>query len=98
MCQISSVSERAFSHCCNFQVKFQACVIKDLQMLEVFFKSLREVSKIFSKAFNILKRMFIIAFVFKMSSFQMESLKQDESNGNPKCTTTIKFGGRSSSH
>ncbi len=98
MCQISSVSEKVFSHCCNFQVKFQACAIKDLQVLKVFFSSLCEVSKIFSKAFNLLRRMFIVAFVFKMSSFQMESLKQDESNGNPKCTTTIRFGGRLSSH
>ncbi len=32
-------------------------------------------SKISSKAFNLLKKMFVLAFVFKMSSFQMESLK-----------------------
>jgi hypothetical protein len=44
-------------------------------MLEVFFSSLREVSKIPSKAFNLLKRMFVVTFVFKMFSFQMESLK-----------------------
>ncbi len=28
--------KESFSHCCKFQVKFQACVIKDLQMIEVF--------------------------------------------------------------
>jgi hypothetical protein len=56
-------------------VKFQACAIKDFQMLEVFFSSLLEVSKISSKAFNLLKRVFVVAFVFKMSSFHMESLK-----------------------
>jgi len=33
------------------------------------------VSKISSKAFNILKRVFVVTFVFKRSSFQMESLK-----------------------
>jgi hypothetical protein len=56
-------------------VKFQTCVIKDLQVLEVSFSTLREVSKISSKAFNLLRRMFVIAFMFKMYSFQMESLK-----------------------
>ncbi len=40
-----------------------------------FFQVLCEVSKISSKAFNYLRRVFIVAFVFKMSSFQMESLK-----------------------
>ncbi len=44
-------------------------------MLEVYFSSLCEVSKISSKAFNILRRVFVVAFVFKMSFFQMESLK-----------------------
>ncbi len=39
------------------------------------FQVLCEVSKISSKAFNSLRRVFTIAFVFKMSSFQMESLK-----------------------
>jgi len=33
------------------------------------------VSKISSKTFNLLIRMFVVAFVFKMSSFQMDSLK-----------------------
>ncbi len=28
-----------------------------------------------SKAFNLLRRMFVVAFMYKMSSFQMESLK-----------------------
>ncbi len=37
--------------------------------------TLCEVSKISSKAFNLLKRVFVVTFVFKMSSFQMESLK-----------------------
>ncbi len=46
-----------------------------LQVLEVFFSTLCEVSKISSKAFNLLKRVLVVAFVFKMSSFQMESLK-----------------------
>ncbi len=49
-----------------------------LQVLEVFFfffQVLCEVSKISSKAFNSLRRMYIVAFVLKMSSFQMESLK-----------------------
>jgi hypothetical protein len=40
-----------------------------------FLSNLREGSKISSKAFNILRRVFVVAFVFKMSSFQMESLK-----------------------
>ncbi len=39
------------------------------------FQFLCEVSKISSIAFNSLRRVFIITFVFKMSSFQMESLK-----------------------
>ncbi len=39
-----------------------------------FFQFLCEVSKISSKAFNSLRRVFIVAFVFKMSSFQTESL------------------------
>ncbi len=59
----------------KFQMKFQACAIKVLQMLEVSFSSLYEVSKISSKAFNLLRREFVVTFVFKMSSFQMESLK-----------------------
>ncbi len=69
--------KESFSHCCKFQVKFQACAIKDLQLLKVFFffSSLWKVSKISSKAFNLLRRMFIVAFVFKMFYFQMESLK-----------------------
>jgi len=29
--------KESFSHCCKFQVKFQACAIKDLQVLKVFF-------------------------------------------------------------
>jgi hypothetical protein len=40
-----------------------------------FLSSLREGSKISSKAFNLLRRVFVVTFVFKMSSFQMESLK-----------------------
>jgi hypothetical protein len=56
-------------------VKFQACAIKYLQVLKVYFSSLREVSKISSKAFNLLRRVFVVTFVFKMSFFQMESLK-----------------------
>ncbi len=28
--------KESFLHCCKFQVKFQACVIKDLQVIEVF--------------------------------------------------------------
>jgi hypothetical protein len=64
-----------FSHCCKFQVKFQACAIKDLQVLKVSFSNLREVSKISSKAFNFLRRVFVVTFVFKMSSFQIDSLK-----------------------
>ncbi len=44
-------------------------------MLEVSFSSLCKVSKISSKAFNLLKIVFVVAFVFKMSFFQMESLK-----------------------
>jgi len=57
-------------------VKSQACVIKDLQVIEIYFlPSLREGSKISSKTFNLLRRVFVVAFVFKMSSFQMESLK-----------------------
>jgi hypothetical protein len=56
-------------------VKFQAYAIKDLQVLEVSFLNLCEVSKISSKAFNLLRRVFVVAFVFKMSYFQMEALK-----------------------
>ncbi len=40
-----------------------------------FLSSLREGSKISSKALNILRIVFVVAFVFKMSSFQMKSLK-----------------------
>jgi len=40
-----------------------------------FLSSLREGSKISSKAFNLLIRVFVVTFIFKMSSFQMESLK-----------------------
>jgi hypothetical protein len=40
-----------------------------------FLSSLHEGSKIFSKAFNLLGRVFIVAIVFKMFYFQMESLK-----------------------
>jgi len=39
------------------------------------FQVLCEVSKISSKALNYLRRVFIVTFVFKMPSFQMESLK-----------------------
>jgi len=40
-----------------------------------FLSSLGEGSKISSKVFNLLKRVFVVAFVFKMSSFHMGSLK-----------------------
>jgi hypothetical protein len=57
-------------------VEFQALCNKRLASDKSFFlSSLREGSKISSKAFNLLKRVFVATFVFKMSFFQMESLK-----------------------
>ncbi len=63
------------SHCCKFQVKFQDCAIKVFQVFKVFFSSLCEMSKDFFQSFQFFERMFILSFVFKMPSFQMESLK-----------------------
>jgi hypothetical protein len=50
--------------------RIKLCAIKDLQVLEVFFSSLREVSKIYTKVFNLLRRMFVVAFVFKCLLFK----------------------------
>jgi len=55
-------------------VKYQACAIKDLQVLKVSFSSLHEVSDFF-QSFQSFERVFVVAFLFKMFSFQMESLK-----------------------
>ncbi len=55
-------------------MKYQACAIKDLQVLNFFFPSLREVSDFF-QSFQSFERVFVVAFLFKMFSFQMESLK-----------------------
>ncbi len=53
-CEVSSVPKN-FLHCCKFQVKFQACVIKDLQVIEVFSFQLYVRGQRFSlKAFNLL--------------------------------------------
>jgi len=64
------------SHCYKFQVKFQGCAIKVFQVFKVSFSSLCEMSKDFFQNFQFFSvQMFILSFVFKMSSFQMESLK-----------------------
>ncbi len=75
--QVSSFKcvKEIFSHYCKFQVKSQACVIGLASDRSFFLSSLCEGSKISSKVFNLLRRVFVVAFVFKMSSFQMESLK-----------------------
>jgi hypothetical protein len=51
------------------------CNKKFASDISFFLSSLREGSKISSKAFNFLRRVSVVTFVFKMSSFQMESLK-----------------------
>ncbi len=67
--------KESFSHSCKFQVKFQACEIKDLQMIEVFLFKFSWGVKDFFQSFQYFERVFVVTFVFKMSFFQMESLK-----------------------
>jgi len=69
-------AKEIFSHRCKFQNEISSLCNKRFASDRSFFlSSLREGSKIFSKAFNLLRRVFVVAFVFKMTSFQMESLK-----------------------
>jgi len=67
--------KESFSHCCKFKVKFQACVRKYLQMIDVFLFEFMWGAKDFFQSFQTFERVFVVAFVFKMFSFQMESVK-----------------------